>query len=146
MDILEKQNLLIAFFKTSPLQKSFAMDFKYEGESAVFILPYNPSFNHAIGGIHGGAIATLIDNAGWFTSAQYYENWIATVEFNVRLLEPAREEDLIARGCIVRRGKRLAVCEMDVRNDKGKLIAIGSGTFTETGVSIKDHLMNLSNK
>ena len=30
-------------------------------------------------------IATLLDNAGWFTAAVEYDTWIATVELTVRL-------------------------------------------------------------
>ncbi len=137
-EIKTHQARLMGFFDTAPIKHTYGMDLHYEGESAVFTLPYNPNFNQAIGGIHGGVLATLIDNAGWFTAAQFYKNWIATVEFNVRLLEPVKAVDLVAKGKLVRKGKRLATCEMEVCDSSERLVALGSGTFTVTGVSWQD--------
>ena len=93
--------------------------------------------NHALGEVHGGVIATLIDTAAWFTAAVHYDTWLATVEFQTRLLEPVSGEKLIARGSTVRVGKSLAIADAEVRTAEGRLIALGSGTFTVTGVSIE---------
>ena len=60
--------------------------------------------------IHGGAIATMLDSAGWFTIAQYFENWIATVEFSTRLLDFSKDDELIATGHLARLGKRICDC------------------------------------
>ena len=59
----------------------------------------------------------MLDNAGWFTAAVHYDSWIATVEFETRLLEHVQAEELIATGEIVRLGKRITV-------------TTGSGTYT----------------
>ena len=65
---------------------------------------------------HDGVLTTLdlleaqedrdLDPAGWFTAAPYYDCWIATLEFHVRLHHVSQGRDLIARGRLVRRGKR----------------------------------------
>jgi uncharacterized protein (TIGR00369 family) len=104
----------------------------YEADSAVFHLPYNAALDHAMGGVHGGAIATLLDNAGWFSAAAYYSTWIATVDLHVRLLEPVTRQSLVARGRVVRHGKRLAMADMEVRIVDGDLVATGTGTFAVT--------------
>jgi uncharacterized protein (TIGR00369 family) len=83
---------------------------------------------------HGGVIATLLDIAGWFAAAVHYSSWIATIEFQVRLLEPARKEDLITSGHLIRAGKSFAVSSMETRTKSGRLIATGSGIFTTTGL------------
>lgn len=100
--------------------------------SAVFEMPYDGRFDHYLDDVHGGVLATLIDNAGWFAAAAHYDTWIVTSEFHVRLLETAGREALCARGRLVRRGRRLATAEMEVHNGSGLRVAIGSGSFVVT--------------
>lgn len=133
----KRMGRLIAFFGKAPIKKAFGMDFSYkEKGEAVFVMPYNPNLNHALGGIHGGIISTLLDNAGWFTAAPHYETWIATVDLNIQLLDHAKETGLTARGILIRTGKRLAMTRMEVHTDEGKLVATATGTFSVTSVPI----------
>ena len=126
---------LVALFSRAPIKQTFGMVLSYDDEDrAVFVLPHNPGLEHALHDTHGGVIATLLDNAGWFTAAAQYDTWIATVELQVRLLEPVQREDLRAAGRLVRRGQHLAVCEMEVRTASGRLVAMGSGTFAVTSL------------
>jgi uncharacterized protein (TIGR00369 family) len=128
---------LTSMFHAAPIARSFGMRLEYDAEGcAVFTLPYNPGFDHGLGGIHGGVFATLLDNAGWFTVAGEYETWVATVEFQVRLLAAIEKEELVARGRIVHAGKRLATATMEVFTAGKVLAAIGSGTFTVTSVPL----------
>lgn len=129
----ERRELLVRLFDRAPIKHALGMDLEYDEQGrAVFTLPYNPRFDHFLGGIHGGVMATLLDNAGWFTAAAYYPNWVSTIEFHVRLLEWAAKETLTSRGWIVRRGSRMAVAEMEVIAAEGRVIAKGSGTFIVT--------------
>ncbi len=79
----------------------------------------------------------MIDSAGWFTIAQYFENWIATVEFSTRLLDFSKDDELIATGHLARLGKRMSTATMEVvTKTDGRLIAIGSGTYSLTSVPL----------
>lgn len=132
----KRQEELLALFKGAPIKRTLGMEFHYNEEgAAVFDMPYNPSFDHALGGIHGGVIATLLDNAGWFTVAQFYDAWIATAELQVRLLKPVAKADIYSRGRILNLGKKIAMAEMEVRTKDELLIAVGSGTFAVTSVT-----------
>lgn len=125
-------------FSRAPIKKTTGMSLSFNDKNeAVFDLPHNPGFEHGLGDTHGGIIATLIDNAGWFAVAVHYESWIATVEMQIRLLEPARREHLRAVGRVVRAGQTLAVAEMDVRTLSGRLVATGSGTFAVTSLEME---------
>lgn len=126
-----RQAELIRKFSSSPIARSFGMSLTYDEEGHAHVsLPYNPSLDHALGGIHGGIIATLLDTAGWFTAAALHEGvWIATSTINIHLLEPATSIDLEAVGRVVRRGRRLDVAEMEVTGPDGKLYAVATGTF-----------------
>jgi uncharacterized protein (TIGR00369 family) len=117
------------------------MDLSYDEEGrAVFNMPYNPKLDHFLGGIHGAVIATLLDNAGWFTAAARYDHWVATVEFQARLLEAAARVDLWSRGRLIKVGKRFAVGEMEVRTSNDLLVAVGSGTFAVTSAPAEDRI------
>lgn len=132
-----QQRLIRLFNESAPIAQSMGMTLRYnEKGQAIFEMPHNPRFDHALDGIHGGVIATLLDNAGWFTVAPNFDHWIATIEFSTRLHEPVAKTDLYSIGRIVRIGKRLASAEMEVRTAKDRLIATGSGTFTVTSVPL----------
>jgi len=129
---------LVALFAKAPIKKTFGMILSYDDASqAVFDLPHNDALERALGDTHGGIIATLLDNAGWFTVAAQYDFWIATVEMQMRLLEPAKREDLKATGKIIRLGRSLSVAEMAVLSGSGRLVATGSGTFSVTSLAAK---------
>lgn len=155
--LAERRKTFVELFRSAPIIKTFGMSLQYDDQQqAVVELPYNPAFDHALGGTHGGVIAMMLDTAGWFTVAPYYGSWIATVEFHVRLLEPATGQALRATGKLIRIGKRLAVAEMEVRSADKRLIARGSGTFSLTSVPIRlsqeqldrdrDHELDLTHK
>lgn len=121
---------LVRLFRGAPIVQTFGMELRFDEEGrAVVRLPFNPDLDHAIGGIHGGALATLLDTAGWFTVAARHDTWIATVEFHTRLLEPVAKVDLEATGWIVRPGSRISAASMEVRSEEGERVAVGSGSF-----------------
>jgi uncharacterized protein (TIGR00369 family) len=132
----QRREQMLALFDRAPIKRSMGINFYYDPDgSAVFELPYNPGFDHALDDVHGGAIATILDNAGWFTVAPYYDNWVSTAEMQIRLLKPARRADLISKGRVLTIGKRVAMAEMEVTTKDGTLIAKGSGTFVVTTLS-----------
>ena len=130
-----RKTLIEGVRSKAPIVTTYGMTLHYnERGQAVWKLPYNSGFDHGLGSIHGSVFAMLIDNGGWFTAAPYYENWISTVEFDVRLLEPAQQVDLTAVGTAVRVGRRIATATTEVFDAEGKLIALGSGTYTVTSL------------
>ena len=48
--------------RTLGLRLSFTED-----RRAVVEMRYNPDYDHALGGVHGGIYMTLLDSAAWFT-------------------------------------------------------------------------------
>lgn len=128
---------LVKLFESAPIRKTTGMQLRYDSDArAIFEMPRNPDFDHALHDTHGGLIATLLDNAGWFTVAAHYEKWVVTSDLNIRLLEAAGQSDLIATAKIIRSGKILSVAEMEVRTSGNVLVAIGSGSFVVTSKAI----------
>jgi len=136
-DKIKRSTELIDLFGRAPIKKTFGMVLSFNAQlEAVFEMSHNPDFEHALGDTHGGIIATLLDNAGWFTAAVQYETWIATIEMQIRLLKPAGKRDLRATGELVRAGRNFAVAQMRVQTTKGRLVALGSGTFAVTSAKL----------
>lgn len=130
---------LMDFFNRAPLKKSFGIEisFRTNGD-AVFTMKYNNAFDHTMGGIFGGTIASLLDCAGWYTVASRYENWVNTVNLNVQILEASKQADLVATGKITRSGRSIAFAEMELRenNQASKLVATASGVFSISSIPI----------
>lgn len=124
--------LIRLFRDRAPIAKFFGMQLSYDEDGgAVVDLPYNPNLDHALGGVHGGVYATMLDTAGWFTAAATTDRscWVATSEFTVHLLQPVQRVPLRAVGRLVKVGKRQVIAEMRLEDDRGRLVGHGVGTF-----------------
>jgi len=131
----ERCDELVAFFNRAPLKTAFGMTISYNQQhEAVFEMPYNQSFDHTMGGIYGGVVASMIDNAGWFTAAAQTDHWVSTANLNIQILEPAAKTLIRSVGHLVRSGKSLIVVSVEVRSEAGNLIAIGTGTFAVSSI------------
>ena len=124
--------LIRLFEERAPIARFFGMHLSYNEEGgAVVDLPYNPNLDHALGGVHGGVCATMLDTAGWFTAAATTDRscWAATSEFTVHLLQPVQRASLRSVGSLVKVGKRQVVAEMQLEDGEGRLVGHGVGTF-----------------
>ena len=127
-----KEQLLHSFHQKARLARTLHMTLSFdEQDRAVVDMPYDPAYTHALGGTHGGIIATLLDIAGWFTAALTHpgDGWVATTELSLHLLRPAKDTALRARGELLHRGKRLDVAEMKCWDEEDNLVAHATGTF-----------------
>lgn len=127
-----KAYLLDLFNSNARIAKTTGMVLSYDEEGCARIdMPYNPGFDHAGEGIHGGIVATMLDNAGWFTCALESETGIVlTSDLSIHLLRPAVKAHLVARGELLKKGRRQSVAQMFCRDSDGTLIAHAVGTFT----------------
>jgi uncharacterized protein (TIGR00369 family) len=57
------------------------------------------------------------------------EQHITTVELHVNYLAPAQLGVLKSNGKIIHKGKRIAVGDAEVRDERGKLVSKGSATY-----------------
>lgn len=133
--------LLHLFNEKAPLANYLGMQLSFSKDgNAQIDLPYNPHLNHALGAIHGGVYATMLDNAGWFTAAAKLEklSWVATSDLSVRFLESVKQTSLKANGQIIKKGKRLIITEMHLFDSKEKLVGHATGTYVIlSGISLK---------
>ncbi len=83
------------------------------------------------GVIHGGIISAIADTAAVYAIHPQLppEGGMTSVEFKINFLRAGRIDggELVARSQLVRRGRRIAVCNVDVMQDD---VSIATGIFT----------------
>jgi len=103
------------------------------GRAAVRLQVTPETAGGAKGGVHGGVVATLVDMAlvtATVTMMRQGEEMRGTAELNVSFLRPAVGEELIASCEILKKGRSLAVGDVEVRNEHDVLVAKGRGTYS----------------
>jgi uncharacterized protein (TIGR00369 family) len=101
-------------------------------DQVVIKMPMRPEFERRVGTgqYHGGAIAALIDIAGDYAVVLKVGGGVPTINFRVDYLRPATNTALTATATTRRLGRSVAVVDIDVCDDNGKLCAIGRGTYS----------------
>ncbi len=79
--------------------------------------------------IHGGVTAALIDIAGDYALAVQLGRGIPTIDLRIDFLRMAVETDLIATARAVKTGRTLGVVNVEVKDEAGRLVAVGRGTY-----------------
>lgn len=78
---------------------------------------------------HGGPIAALIDTAGDYALALHAGGPVPTINFRTDYLRPAVDTSLTAAARVRRAGRTVGVVDVDVTDDRGRLVAVGRGSY-----------------
>ncbi len=124
---LDKLKLL---FDSAPISRYLGMSLGYcENGVARVRLPFRKDFEEGHGVIHGGLIGLLGDTAGNFAVGSVSPgSTVKTVEFKLSLLAGV-QGDLLAIGEVVRKGRTLATCRLEVVEGNDRVVAIGLATY-----------------
>ncbi|HSH02675.1 MAG TPA: thioesterase family protein [Anaerolineae bacterium] len=94
--------------------------------------------------LHGGVAATVLDTAGGLvaiasavsrlgdTSAEMLQKRLqrtGTVDMRIDYLRPGRGNEFTATARVVRHGRQVAVTRMEMHNESGEEIALGTATY-----------------
>ena len=82
---------------------------------------------------HGGAISALVDTAGCYALALLAGEPLPTVNFRTDYLRPGVETNLIANAYVRRAGRTIGVVDVDVLDDKARLVAVGRASYSIKG-------------
>lgn len=79
-------------------------------------MPFRPELTQQHGYFHAGGSAALADSAGGYAAFTLFPpaSEVLTTEFKLNLLNPARGERLEAVGRVIKPGRTLTVCQLDV--------------------------------
>jgi uncharacterized protein (TIGR00369 family) len=127
-------DVMAQFIPSSPfVAKLGIVAERLDGDEVRLRLPWDSS-NATVGDmVHGGAIAALADvavmAAAWSSAAIPDSLRGVTTSMAMQFLAPARATDLIAVGRVLRRGKTLVNCEVDVVTVDDEAIAKAIATY-----------------
>lgn len=100
--------------------------------------------NYLRGSLHGGVISAVLDTVGGLIAfpnvlqrvdasdrdaVRERLGKIGTIDLRVDYLRSGVGKSFVATGTILRTGNKVAVARMELHNDKGTLIAVGTGTY-----------------
>ena len=79
-------------------------------------LPCRDELTQQHGFIQAGIVSAIADNAGGYAGFSLFpaDSSVLTVEFKINLIAPAQGERLLARGQVVKSGRTLTVCALEV--------------------------------
>jgi uncharacterized protein (TIGR00369 family) len=104
-------------------------------------LAVRPDFFHAAHGVHGSVYFKLLDDACFFATSSLFDDvFMLTASFNLSLLRPVSRGDLIARGRVVHRSRRLVIADGILSDDRGREVARGTGTFLPSTIALDETL------
>jgi uncharacterized protein (TIGR00369 family) len=81
------------------------------------------------GNTHGGILAALVDIAADWALTSRLGRAVPTIDMRVDYHSFALPGDLVAKGRVVKFGKQFSVCESQVFDKDGRLLASGRGTY-----------------
>ncbi|WP_237168398.1 PaaI family thioesterase [Paracoccus shandongensis] len=96
-------------------------------------LPFKPDLTQQHGYFHAGGTASVADSAGGYAGFTLMPNdsSVLTVEFKLNLINPAQGEYLEATGRVVKPGRTLTICQLEVWGvTPGKRIHVATGLQT----------------
>ena len=122
----EREAILRAIAQASPFNRmmGLAIEALDEGFARV-VMPCPEDLMQLQGVVHGGALATLADSAVAFALSTLIEanQRISTIEMKINYLAPVTEGPAVAEARILRKGRRVAVGDVDIYDGQGRLVA-----------------------
>lgn len=98
------------------------------------VLPNRPEVSQQHGYVHAGAVSAVADSAGGYAAFTLFpeDTSVLTVEYKINLLAPAVGDHVEAVGTVLRHGRTLTVCLLevfDVQGEQRALVAQGQQTL-----------------
>lgn len=124
-------------YASGPINAFFAPELTVGDEMAVVRMTVRPDFHHAAHAAHGAVYFKALDDAAFFAANSVVPDvFVLTVTFNVVLLRPVVSGTVAATGRLVHRSKNLLVAESELTDERGRVLARGSGTFAKSTIPL----------
>ena len=127
---------LEAMYVNGPINQFFRPLIHIEEAAAEIRMTVRPDMHHAAHAAHGAVYFKMLDDAAFFSvQSLVSEAFVVTSTFQLYLLAPVVDGEMVARGRVVHRSKRLFIAESTVEVD-GAVVARGSGSFVRSSVRL----------
>lgn len=109
------------------------------GDGAAEIrMAVRPDMHHAAHATHGAVYFKMLDDAAFFAVQSLVGDvFVLTVNFQVYLLAPVVDGEMVATGTVVHQTKRLFLAESVLSVD-GKIVARGNGSFMRSATRLDE--------
>jgi uncharacterized protein (TIGR00369 family) len=133
---------LVAMYDRAPINKWFRPRLRIPEEGRAEIeMTVREDFYHAAHAIHGAVYFKALDDATFFAAQSLVTDcFLVTSSFQLYFLRPVSEGQLLARGQVVSRSKRIYVTEGVLCDERGREVARGSGTFMPSSIKLGPEL------
>ncbi|MFI0717271.1 PaaI family thioesterase [Streptomyces inhibens] len=131
----EVQKRIQASFDRQGLMAHLGARITHIGPGCVHIvLPGRPEVTQQHGYFHAGASSAIADSAGGYAAFTLFpkDTEVLTVEYKINLLAPAVGDHIEAVGTVLKPGRTLTVCQLEVfgvQDGQRKLVANGQQTL-----------------
>ncbi len=97
-------------------------------------MPFSQAVTQQHGYFHAGATSAIADSAGGYAGYTLFPEGssVLTIEFKINLVAPAQGDYLEATGKVVKSGRTLTICQLEVhavREHERTLVAVGQQTL-----------------
>ena len=128
-------------YLAAPINRIYEPDIIVAEGTAEVALTVKPAFHHAAHALHGSVYFKCLDDAAFFAAnSLVLDVFVLTVTFNIVLLRPVTAGRIVARGRLVNTSRNVQVAQADLRDERDKLLATGSGTFMRSAIALGPEL------
>jgi uncharacterized protein (TIGR00369 family) len=134
----EHYRSLEQLYDEAPVTRWYGASLRVANGHALVRIPVRREFHHGADAVHGSVYFRALDDAAFFAANSHVrEVLVLTVSFTVHFTAPVQEGELRAEGHLIHEAGRLFVAESELRDDTGRLLAVGSGTFTRSNIPLR---------
>jgi uncharacterized protein (TIGR00369 family) len=131
---------LEAMYVNGPINQFFRPLIHVEEGAAEIRMAVRPDMHHAAHAAHGAVYFKMLDDASFFAvQSLVADTFVLTVSFQVYLLAPVVDGEMVATGRVVHRTKRLFLAESVVHVAE-TVVARGNGNFMRSGTRLDEHV------
>ena len=117
-------------YDAAPINTFFRPTLRVSHQEAEVRIDIRPDFHHAAGAMHGSVYFKALDDATFFAANSIVEDvFVLTAHFEISLIRPVREGSIRAVATVTKRTERRIFAAGELFDEKGSLIAKGSGEF-----------------
>jgi uncharacterized protein (TIGR00369 family) len=131
---------LEAMYVNGPINQYFRPLIHVEEGAAEIRMAVRPDMHHAAHAAHGAVYFKMLDDASFFAvQSLVTDTFVLTVSFQVYLLAPVAEGEMVATGTVVHQTKRLFLAESVVHLAE-TVVARGNGTFMRSATRLDEQV------
>ena len=121
---VDGRELMRGFLEHSPFAVLLGLELgEVRDDHATLAMPFDERLTTAGETTHGGAIGTLVDTAAtaasWAADFEQMPARWGTASLTVNFLRAARGRELVAEAAVVKRGRSLCYCTVEVTDGEG---------------------------